>query len=341
MNTPKLQTRWSAYLTAALLSSVLSTHAQHISEPDTTFYGRIVQRLAGREFLVTSGALTWTFKTSGPGGREHRFSTKVEALAEGQYSYRLRMAHQLLAYDLTVASSAVALPSAGARMEHIAVTLNGQPLVLTPLAADSLSLSPQTRATAHRIDLELAGAPLDSDADGLPDWWEDGHGLDKWNPADAAGIFAHDATAPPASHARGARTFAEWRAALFPPNSRALGLFERDDPDSDGIPNLFEYAFDLDPHRAEPSAATALPHVTIDASSPSIIFRKRLAAMDLQYHIEVSSNLTAWSDGSNELEQLNPDAEASGHAILRETTKGDMPVQRFFRVRVVRFPYEP
>jgi hypothetical protein len=36
-----------------------------------------------------------------------------------------------------------------------------------------------------RVDLEINAAMPDGDGDGIPDWWEDEHGLDKQSAADA------------------------------------------------------------------------------------------------------------------------------------------------------------
>jgi len=325
---------WPACFAAGLLALLPSGWARRISEPDTVFYGRIVQRAGGREFLITSGELAVKLKTSGPGGREHRFTAPVQSLAAGRYSYRLRIPHQLLAYDLSVAPGVVALPSVGAGLEQLAMELDGQPLEINPLAIESLKLSPQNRASAHRLDLQLGGEVRDSDEDGQPDWWEDANGLDKWNPNDAEA--PGDSDSPPASVAEHAGTFAEWRALLFPQDSRGLELFGQEDPDGDGIPNLFEYAFALDPHRADADSAMALPHMTVNSRGPGIAFRQRTAARDLQYRLEASSNLILWVDDSGETERSGLDAGGQTH--FQTKSSGENPAMRFFRIRVIRAP---
>jgi len=63
--------------------------------------------------------------------------------------------------------------------------VDGGPAAILPPATTSIDLDQLLRATAWRIDLEINVAPIDSDGDGMPDWWEDLHGLDKQNRNDA------------------------------------------------------------------------------------------------------------------------------------------------------------
>lgn len=299
------------------LSPSTPSHAARIAEPETVLYGRVVQRFGTREFPITRGTLVWTFRTGGPAGRTHRLTTPLQSLADGRFSYALRLPHQALAYDLTVATSTLPLSAAPTPILDLAVTLDGQPLSLLPLATDSLAVSQKSRATSRRIDLEWKSSDTasDSDGDGLPDWWEDQNGLDKWDPADAATAFPV-VTPTPAGTAQ-ARTFAEWRAATLPEDNRPLEIVAGDDPDRDGVANLLEYAFDLNPTAIDPDAATALPHLDRGQSPPSLVFRRRSQATDLRYVIEGSSDLAGWS------------------ALGSQPAEGTPPDSRFFRVRVI------
>ena len=67
------------------------------------------------------------------------------------------------------------------------------------------------------------GEPVDSDGDEIPDWWEESHGLDVSNPADAALDFDGD----------GLDNIAEYRAGTGP---------NRPDSDNDGMPDAWEVA---------------------------------------------------------------------------------------------------
>ncbi|MFM1770655.1 MAG: hypothetical protein RJA22_3184, partial [Verrucomicrobiota bacterium] len=57
--------------------------------------------------------------------------------------------------------------------------------LLDPAQAQQLFVSPRTRSAEFRVDLVVRFADTDSDGDGLPDWWEDVHGFNKFSAADA------------------------------------------------------------------------------------------------------------------------------------------------------------
>lgn len=300
------------------LSGSYTTHAARIAEPETVLYGRVVQRFGTREFPLTRGTLVWTFRTGGPAGRTHRLTTPLQSLGDGRFSYALRLPHQALAFDLTVAPSTVPLPAAPTPILDLTVTLDGQPLSLLPLATDALSVSQKSRASSRRIDLEWksSDSATDSDGDGLPDWWEDQNGFDKWDPADAATAFP--VVTPVPAGAAEARTFAEWRAAMLPKDNRSLEVVAEDDPDRDGIPNFLEYAFDLNPTAIDADAASALPHLDRGQSPPKLVYRRRSQATDLRYMVEGSPDLAGWTA----IDALPANASSSDSG--------------FFRVRVLR-----
>src|SRR5262245_34234505 len=158
--------------------------ALHIPEPGTVIYGRVFQVSGNREFLLTEGDLVWTIRNVSQGGREYTLRTKLQALGEGRFSYRLSVPHQVLAYDLAVADKAVPLTAAGLRLQHVRITVNGRPVALVAPAVDTITAQQATRAATYHIDLQVSENAADSDGDGLPDWWEDQNGFDKWDPAD-------------------------------------------------------------------------------------------------------------------------------------------------------------
>ncbi|MCC7373411.1 MAG: hypothetical protein IT581_02055 [Verrucomicrobiales bacterium] len=318
------------------LFAPLPSQAARISEPDTILYGRITDRLVDREFLVTSGQLTWNFRTTGPGGRNFNLTTTLESLGGGRYSYRLAIPHQLLAYDLSVNPKSVALSSVGGRLEHLGVSLNGKPLAVNPAAVDGLALDTTRRASAVRVDLSFSSGSTDSDGDGAPDWWEDQQGLDKFDPADAAkpatdGIGSNGTTGTPSSRIG---NFADWRAAWFPGNTQDLDLFGQLDPDADGISNLLEYAFDLNPTAPETQAPRSLPHAFSSSGRGGVGFQRRVDVADLSYQVEVSSDLLNWADGTNVV--VESAGESSQSVLYLEKPELAESTHRFFRIRVTR-----
>jgi hypothetical protein len=90
-----------------------------------------------------------------------------------------------------------------------------------------------------------------------------------------------------------ATTFAGWKQNYFTAEQLNDPTISGDsaDPDHDGLPNLLEYAFGLDP--TTPST-TNRPYSTLDSNYLSLIYTKVLAATDLTYTIEESTDLSNW-----------------------------------------------
>lgn len=325
--------RWFGSALLLLTSLIPDLRAARISEPSTLLFGRIVQRLAGREFPLTAGELVWTVRTAGASGREQQFRTQATSLAGGRYSYQLRLPHEALAYDLTVAAGAVPLTGSTTALEFVRITLDGRPLTLAATAVSGMELRQTGRAGSQRVDLILDVTGTDSDGDGLPDWWEDAHHLDKWDASDAATAFPNTNVPPTVATAR---NFSEWRSAFFPTDQQALDLFATQDSDGDGLTNLEEYAFDLDPRQSDPDAVEALPRILAGGESGVLGYRRRLQAADLSFQIELSDNLLTWRNGTSEVEPAADLTSAtSANTIWKERT-APPSAQRFFRVRILR-----
>lgn len=330
--------RWTGIAGVTVGTSMpVTLAAGRISEPDTILYGRIVQRVGTKEFQIASGQLVWTLKTSGPAGREYQVRATVQPTGDGRFSYRLRIPHQVKAYDLSVADDKVALGAAPASVQHVSVTLDGKPLSVQAMAIDGFSLSQSSRAGVRRVDLEMVAEGADTDGDGLPDWWEDANGYDKWDPADGTdrvsggGTGGGTNTVPTAANAR---TFAEWRTAWFPADSRALDVFGQDDADRDGVANLYEYAFGLDPLVAEATGVASLPRTFRQGDRVGVRFTPRANATDLSFRVEVSEDLFAWRDAAAEMESVALDGAAGEQAWVEKTPS--TAEQRYLRVRIER-----
>ena len=89
-------------------------------------------------------------------------------------------------------------------------------------------------------------------------------------------------------------TLASWKLQHFtvPEQGNPAASGDDADPDGDGIVNLLEYAFHLDPKvpsGGNPATASS------DATYFSIIYPRRIAATDLIYTVEKSLDAIVWS----------------------------------------------
>ena len=93
--------------------------------------------------------------------------------------------------------------------------------------------------------------------------------------------------------------FEAWRGQHFGEEAANEGISGASaDPDGDGIPNLVEYAFDLDPNE---SSQAGLPRAVRlaqgNAEYLGVEFRRRPAPSELVYATAVSGNLSDWQSG--------------------------------------------
>lgn len=182
MATPEIKSRWPAAAGVLLTMAFLPLGAQ-VPEPETVFYGRIVNRTTAQEFLVTSGELRVT--VAGEGVAPLLMTTEVKSHAEGKFSYVLRVPHQAKSLGLTVDGGKLPLAIFDTSFENVSMEVNGEPARPIGLGSTAFVASQPRRGGAHRLDLEVFTPLDDTDRDGIPDWWEDLHGLNKQDRGDA------------------------------------------------------------------------------------------------------------------------------------------------------------
>ena len=325
---------FAGLLTAMLLAGV-AVNAASLSEPPTVLYGKVLFRSGGHELALMEGELSWTLRGTVPQVWERRFTTRLASLGNGQYSYRLPVPHDLLSHDLTISDRAVPLLAIPSVIEHSAVLLNGRPGIILAPAANFFSVRQTQRAAAMRVDLDVSGTLADTDGDGLPDLWEDQRGYDKWNPADGIAYFRQ-----PGETSGAARlTFAQWRTANFPGDTSDLDVFSVGDADADGLPNLVEYAFDLNP--GDPADLTGLdrmPQGRVHEGVFTVEFEGKAPTTEIEYRFEVSSDLAHWQASETVLSEVAAasQGQSQGRTTLRERAEASPEAMRFVRLEVVR-----
>ena len=131
-------------------------------------------------------------------------------------------------------------------------------------------------------------------------------------------------------------------ATNFTPVERGLPAISGDtaDPDGDGIANLLEYAFNLNPRVA--NLPTGLPTVALVNLSGSfanqITFSRRLVNPEVSYIVETSSDLQTWLTGGATQISLGSSDGVVQMVTFRDNTPLNPPsvMQRFIRVRITR-----
>ncbi len=169
-----------------LLTAVLGVGLQAtVPEPDTVFYGRILDRNSPVDRIVTEGTLAWSIRKAD--GSVLPLSTELFPLSDGEFSYSLRIPHQALGLGLTITADAVALGAVATKQTNLSISLDGQLATIIAPGESTFNVQQALRATTYRLDLSVSLSVVDTDHDGLPDWWEEANGLDKQDPTDATG----------------------------------------------------------------------------------------------------------------------------------------------------------
>jgi hypothetical protein len=146
-----------------------------IPEPDTVFYGRIINRTSGQEYLLSSGTLTWV--VSRADGRQINLTASVLPYNNETYSYRMLVPHEALAYGLTVSTNSVPLTAQSVRCTNLLIKVNGSPASILAPAGNGFYVSQSSRASTYRMDLEVTNSLPDTAGDGIPDWWKAKYGI--------------------------------------------------------------------------------------------------------------------------------------------------------------------
>lgn len=157
-----------------LAGSAIAQTTAAIPEPGTVFFGTVTNRSGGHEEVLTAGTLTWTVE----GGGATRTLTAVIERVNGQPLYRVEVPHSLLASGLTVDAGTLPLGTVAATARHLTISVDGVEAGIAAPGKQTFALETVRRAAATRLDLEISRESVDTDGDGMPDWWEKANGLD-------------------------------------------------------------------------------------------------------------------------------------------------------------------
>ncbi len=162
-------------------------HAASFSEPPVVIYGKVIQVGSTGSQQIYSGELRITLvREDDPSHVVTRSVRLGPSGPQNSFSYRAEIPIQYLPTEQHQSESlSVSDGDTVFRVQGIAV--NGLPASVLDSQLPTLTTRFRDRATLHRFDLRLIQEHTDTDTDGIPDWWEDLHRLNRHSRADALG----------------------------------------------------------------------------------------------------------------------------------------------------------
>ena len=107
------------------------------------------------------------------------------------------------------------------------------------------------------------------------------------------------------------------------------------DPDHDGIPNLLEYAFNLNPKAADRSGLPVLGTTTVSGSQYlTLSYTQQTLTGDLTYAIQSSPDMAVWSAVTPVPVSAVDNGNGTQTVVVRDPVALDSSTHRFLRVQV-------
>ncbi|MBC8010799.1 MAG: hypothetical protein H7067_11970 [Burkholderiales bacterium] len=131
-------------------------------------------------------------------------------------------------------------------------------------------------------------------------------------------------------------TYATWRAEVFNASQASLPAFSgmSADPDRDGVPNLLEYTFDLDPLVPNPAGLPVASVVDVGgADYLAVAYTRSKFASDLTYAVESSGDLNTWTSATPVVVSVTDHGDTET-VLVRDSVATGGDARRFLRVRM-------
>jgi hypothetical protein len=323
-------------LSLGVLPGASSSAFAGFSEPPIVVYGKVTNKVGRQSQPIFGGTMSWTI-TSGKQAVPIIVETQLETLPGG-YSYRLEIPVHKIAGKPARPGSGIEATQKIVRFTA-SIVVNDQPARIVS-GGDDLDFSERQRGKVIRVDLLVSAAFVDSDGDGLPDWWEDQYaplGFDKYNANDAAGDRNNDGVSNLDEYLDGTDpgrefiSYAEWAALhnLTGPNSGP-----GDDFEGDGVLNVVEFSLDTDPRVVDRAVTEERAHAEIVRQSTRrfLAMHVELPAIrrtGIEYVLEYSIDSVHWRAAVR--------SEDLGYDLLSRTRRQiRTPLQgRYVRLRIL------
>jgi len=195
------------YVSLICLQCMVNAAFAAIPEPESVIYGEVFNTYQLSKVPVTQGNVQWTIRKKG-GEQQLQYETRVKclkcsAIDNGactqcdKYSYVLTVPQETAVEFLSpMTEDAIQLTHDSIQYDHVTVEVDGNSakMVIRSQFGNTkpeekqgkfILASQNRRSHYYRIDLEVVMASNDTDADGLPDFWEEQFQLDANTASDA------------------------------------------------------------------------------------------------------------------------------------------------------------
>jgi endonuclease/exonuclease/phosphatase family metal-dependent hydrolase len=139
-----------------------------------------------------------------------------------------------------------------------------------------------------------------------------------------------------------ATPFTTWQAREFTAAQLANAAISGPtaDPDGDGIPNLLEYALNLNPEQASVQGLPTIGQTTINGQQYlTLTYTEVIAATDITYVPQVSGDLATWNSGSSYTALVSLTNNGDGvteTAVTQDLTPISSAAPRFMRLEITK-----
>lgn len=331
-----MQTSVRLLLLGALTALAPAAPPAGFTEPPLVFYGAVTQTADGYTRTLTSGTLVFTITPAS--GSAFQVRTTLGDLGGG-LAYRLEIPVSKVPAGFSLSAGTLAATSTTQTHQRGGIMLDGQTVsIVNPVGpgVGTFVFAENQRGKAERVDLAVAGRFLDSDGDGLPDWWEDLYGLNKYDPSDAAQLDSFGTRTFLQDYERFVNPllgseYEQWALARSIPTVLRAPTA---DGDSDGLPNALEFALETDPNASDAGLARARQALAVEDFNGTrylTLTVQKPGRQFVTYAVESSGDGQTWS--SAEGSAVVKITETSGLLKVRDV----QPVgsgRRFLRLRV-------